>query len=86
MLKVSTDCTTCAHEKVCRKNGVVESMKNKLANTNYGKGPNDDYDWNIISEHNGIDICFKCKNYDPDYGYLAKCDYGYPVKHDYGNC
>ena len=45
MLKVATDCSKCIHQKVCRKVNNMEMLKNKLANTNFGKGPNDDYDW-----------------------------------------
>lgn len=45
MIKVKTECDDCIHSKVCRHKGNVEMFYDKLKNENFGKGPNDDYDW-----------------------------------------
>lgn len=73
MLKVATDCSKCVHQKVCRKVNNMEMLKNKLANTNFGKGPNDDYDWDTMSDSYGVDISFSCADFsqaiDSHYGH-----------------
>lgn len=66
MVTVKTDCNHCIHRNVCRNEGKVDSYAKKLRNTNFGKGPNDDYDWNTISESDHIDIEFSCKDYSKD--------------------
>lgn len=63
MIKLKTDCVKCLHEKVCKnKNNAVNDM-NKLKIMQYGKGPNDDYDWAIMMEHRHVNIEFSCPDY-----------------------
>ena len=45
MIKLMTSCKDCIYLKMCKYKGNVESDFNKLKNTTYGSGPNDDYDW-----------------------------------------
>ncbi|WP_289290584.1 hypothetical protein [Bacteroides sp. 41_26] len=35
----------------------------KLKNTTYGDGPNDDYGWDIMMEHEHVDVSFSCPDY-----------------------
>ncbi|MCM1090054.1 MAG: hypothetical protein NC413_04370 [Muribaculum sp.] len=37
---------------------------NKLKDTNYGSGPNDDYGWDVMSDHLNIKIEFSCPDYE----------------------
>lgn len=36
---------------------------NKLKNMNYGTGPNDDYDWETISDSRHVNVTFACSDY-----------------------
>lgn len=63
MITLTTDCDKCVHKGVCKYEGNAKSDMNKLKNTMYGKGPNDDYDWDIISNSRNVDIKFSCKDY-----------------------
>ena len=36
---------------------------NKLKNMNYGTGPNDDYDWETISDIHHVNVAFACSDY-----------------------
>ena len=60
MIGIKTDCAKCTHADVCKYKGNAESDMNKLKNMMYGKGPNDDYDWNIMSESRHVNIMFSC--------------------------
>ena len=66
MLELVTDCNYCAHSKVCRNKNDAKYAMEKLKNTNYGDGPNDDYDWDIMSTHYGFDVRFVCKDFVQD--------------------
>lgn len=66
MLKVTTDCSKCIHEKVCKNKNNPKWIKDKLADTQFGKGPNDDYDWDTMSDCYGVDISFSCRHYKLD--------------------
>lgn len=37
---------------------------NMLKKTQYGSGPNDDYDWDIIMEHKKVVIEFSCPDFE----------------------
>ena len=60
MIVLATDCNKCAHKTVCRyENNALNDM-NKLKNMTYGKGPNDDYSWDIMSKNRNVQITFEC--------------------------
>lgn len=67
-IKLTTNCGECMHRDVCRyKNNAANAMK-KLKDMNYGKGPNDDYGWDIMMANQHVDITFSCpdfRKYDP---------------------
>lgn len=63
---LQTSCKYCVHEKVCRNKGIPENIKERLCNANHGQGPNDDYDMDTMSDHYGIDIHIRCKDYMTD--------------------
>ena len=63
MIKLSTDCKKCMHAKVCKnKDNALHAME-KLKNSNYGKGPNYNYDWDIMMNHKNVDITFSCPDF-----------------------
>lgn len=64
MIKLLTDCNKCLHNGVCKNRNNAENAMKKLKNTNYGCGPNDDYEWDMMSEHLSIIISFSCQNYE----------------------
>lgn len=63
MIKLKTECEKCLHEKICRNKGNARLAMEKLKNTQYGDGPNDDYDWDIIMESKHVNIEFSCPDY-----------------------
>lgn len=64
MLKLKTDCDRCSHVKVCKNRNNAKQAMEKLKNMNYGSGPNDDYGWDIMSDHLNIKIEFFCPDYE----------------------
>ena len=72
MIKVTTDCEKCIHNKMCRYRNNVKHDAEKLKNTRYGNGPNDDYGWDIMSDHNHVTITFSCKDFNPNQGVLLR--------------
>lgn len=64
MLKLRTDCGKCSHNKVCKNKDNAKIAMEKLKGMNYGCGPNDDYDWDIMSNHLNILIEFSCPDYE----------------------
>lgn len=64
MIKLSTKCEDCIHEKVCRNKGKAESAMRKLSNMRYGTGSNDDYDWTTIMQSDRVDITFSCPDFE----------------------
>ena len=64
MLKLRTDCNDCLHSKVCKNKNKAKSAMEKLKNANYGKGPNDDYGWDVISDAMHVNIDFSCLDFD----------------------
>ena len=63
-VNVKTNCKNCVHEKVCRNNGRPESFKRRMENTNYGKGPNDDYGLDTMSDSYHISIDISCNDFE----------------------
>lgn len=63
MIKVATDCEKCIHNKMCMYRNNVKHDAEKLKNTIYGNGPNDDYDWDVMSDHNHVTITLSCKDF-----------------------
>lgn len=68
MIKLKTNCDDCTHKRICKNINNAEHNMNKLKKTQYGSGPNDDYDWDIMMEHNNVIIEFSC----PDFAYEYK--------------
>ena len=52
MLKLLTDCDKCMYKRVCKYYGHPKQAMEKLKNTTYGDGPNDDYGWDTIRSKN----------------------------------
>ena len=63
MIKLTTDCEKCLHAKVCRHKGNAKNAMEKLKKTRFGKGPNDDYDWETMMNHSGVTITFSCPDF-----------------------
>lgn len=64
MFKLKTDCNKCSHVKVCKNQNNAKNAMEKLKSTNYGDGPNDDYGWDVMSDHLNIKIEFSCPDYE----------------------
>ena len=64
MIKLKTNCNNCTHKKVCKNINNAEHNMNKLKKTQYGTGPSDDYDWNIMMEHYNVVIEFSCLDFE----------------------
>lgn len=64
MIKLSTNCSDCIMNKTCKyKNNAAHAMQ-KLKEMKYGEGPNDDYGWDIMMEHEAVDITFSCQYFE----------------------
>ena len=63
MLILKTNCKDCTHTAVCRHKDNAKMMYDKLKNTNFGDGPNDDYDYDIMSDHYHVNIELGCPDY-----------------------
>lgn len=63
MIKCKTDCRKCIHRKTCQYDGNPMFVVRKLKNTKFGKAPNGDYDWDIMSDQLNINIDISCPNY-----------------------
>ena len=66
MIRLRNDCKDCVHAEMCRWKDNARIAMEKLKNMQYGKGPNDDYDWDTIMQSQHVNIEFSC----PDF----KCD------------
>ena len=65
MIKITTYCFNCLHKDICKFKGNAECDMKKLKNMTYGNGPNDDYDWDIMSISRHYNITFSCDMYEP---------------------
>lgn len=63
-VNLKTKCEECVHKKVCRNTGMAKLFSDKLKQTNYGDGPNDDYDYGIMSDHYHVNIDISCKDFE----------------------
>ncbi len=63
MLKLLTNCDKCIHSKVCKNKDNPKDAMEKLANTTYGDGPNDDYGWDVMMKSQNVDCSFSCPDY-----------------------
>ena len=63
-VNVKTYCRDCIHEKVCRNTGRPELFQQRLCDTNYGSGPNDDYGYDEVSDSYNISIDISCNDFD----------------------
>lgn len=65
MIKLETKCGDCIHYNVCKHKNNAQYAMDKLKKTTYGKGPNDDYAWDIMMENQHVDITFSCPDFYP---------------------
>ena len=63
MIKLATDCKDCIHSKMCKNKDNAKYDMEKLKRTNYGKGPNDDYGWDLMISSRNVDITFSCPDF-----------------------
>jgi len=63
-VNLKTACRDCIHEKVCRNVGRPEAFRERLCNTNYGSGPNDDYGYDDMSDSYRISIDISCEDFE----------------------
>lgn len=63
MIKLKTDCKDCIHEKVCKNKNNAKHAMQRLNSSIYGKGPNDDYDWEYMMNALHVDIEFSCPDF-----------------------
>lgn len=64
MINLKTNCEECMHNKVCRNKNHAKYLCERLSDLTFGEGPNDDCDWNTISEHYHINIDISCKDFE----------------------
>jgi len=64
MLKLLTDCDKCIHKRTCKYYNHPKQAMDKLKDTTYGNGPNDDYGWDVMMEHEHVDVSFSCPDYE----------------------
>ena len=63
MIKLATDCDKCIHKKMCRNKDNAKYAMERLKNMQYGKGPNDDYDWDTMMKARHVGITFSCPDF-----------------------
>ena len=63
-INLKTDCEKCIHKNVCRHRNNAKHMRDKLMSLTYGNGPNDDYDWNTMSDVEHVEIDFSCPAFE----------------------
>lgn len=63
MIDLLTSCDECLHSKTCKYKGNAVSDMKKLQATTYGPGSNDDYDWELMSNHRNVNISFSCPDF-----------------------
>lgn len=72
MINLKTDCEKCIHKEVCKNKNNAKMFSEKLSNLNFGDGPNDDYDWNIMSNCYHVRIDISCPDFREDQGNIRK--------------
>lgn len=68
MINLTTNCDECVHAKVCKHAGDAKRCYEKLKNSTFGDGPNDDYDWNVMSDHYNVTIDVSCPDFKRNSG------------------
>ena len=68
IITLKTDCKDCVHAKICRNKDNAKHAMNKLMDTIYRDGPNDDYSWDIIMQHKNVNIEFSCPDFMKNIG------------------
>lgn len=63
-INLKTDCEKCTHKNVCRNNGMAKIIGEKLKRINYGSGPNDDYDYGLMSDWYHVNIDISCADFE----------------------
>lgn len=63
MIKCLTNCIECVHRTVCKYEGNANHVTNKLKGLTYGKGTNDDYDWNTMTNSLKVNIDISCPDF-----------------------
>lgn len=64
MIKLTTNCAECSHERVCQYKHNARNAMDKLRKITYGCGPNEDFNWEIMTQHKHVDITFSCPSFD----------------------
>ena len=64
MLKLLTDCDDCMFNRVCKYHNRPKQAMEKLKNTTYGDGPNDDHGWVVMMKQEHVDVSFSCPDYE----------------------
>ena len=64
MIKLATECEKCIHKNVCKNENNAKYAMEKLKSMQYGKGPNDDYSWEIMMEAEHVNISFSCPDFN----------------------
>lgn len=63
-VNLKTKCEDCTHKIICRNRNEAKHFADKLKHTNYGDGPNDDYDYSTMSDHYRVNIDISCKDFE----------------------
>ena len=66
MIDLITNCNDCFHAKVCRHKDNAKAAMEKLKNMQFGKGPNDDYNWDTMMNVSNVNISFSCPDFRKD--------------------
>lgn len=64
MFELLTDCSHCIYGNFCRNVDNAKIAMDKIRNSMYGIGPNNDYTWNDMVAHLNVDIKFSCPDYE----------------------
>ena len=63
MITLKTNCDDCIHSNICRFKDNAKSDMERLKGTMYGKGLNDDYDWDTILKSRNVNVVFSCPDF-----------------------
>lgn len=64
MIINKTHCEECIHCKVCKNKDNSKRLSERLRDLTYGSGPNDDYDWNTMSNSYNVNIEMSCPDFE----------------------
>lgn len=60
---LETNCEECIHNEVCKNKNNAKHEYDRLRDLQYGKGPNDDYPYDIMMQANRVLITIKCPDF-----------------------